>query len=73
MPHNGEMIDFTTTVTLKPKCPHHTGWFKQVQFKFLGFRIIKKFFLCTECEDLIPLDEWKSTKEESVTFKLTNT
>ena len=52
------MIQKIITVTSsKPKCYHHNGWFKMVTFKWWIFDFRRKYFLCTDCEDLIPLEE----------------
>ncbi len=57
---------FTATFTCKPKCHHRNGWFKSVTYKWWIFDFRRKFFLCTDCEDLIPLEEaedvWKNFK-----------
>jgi len=47
------------TINLTPKCSHSNGWYKVVTFRFWLFTFKKKFFLCTDCEDLIPIEEAK--------------
>lgn len=65
MMNNKEQI-FTVTFTCKPQCHHRNGWFKSVTFTWWIFDFRRKFFLCTDCEDLIPLEEaeevWKNFK-----------
>lgn len=59
-----EMIEFD----IIPQCYHKNGWFKSVTFKWWIFDFRRKFFLCTNCEDLIPLEEaeeiWKNFKDK---------
>lgn len=52
------MID-TTTIIYRKKCYHQNGWNKYITFNFLWFKFKRKFFLCTDCEDIIPIDDAK--------------
>ena len=58
----------SVTFTCKPQCHHRTGWYKSVVFKLWIFEVKRKFFLCTDCQDLIPyeeaLDIWQNFKKE---------
>lgn len=53
-----EKIEISMTITTpKPKCYHANGWFKAVTFKWWIFDFRRKYFLCTDCHDLIPLEQ----------------
>lgn len=45
-------------------CKHNTGWFKTVRLKKWCFEVTGKFFLCLECEDLIPIKEYERLKND---------
>ncbi len=47
----------TIVTSSRPKCYHKNGWFKVVTFTWWMFDFRRKYFLCTDCEDLIPLEE----------------
>lgn len=57
------------TISLTPKCNHSKGWYKVVTFRFWLFTFKRKFFLCTDCEDLIPIEEvkeiWNDVKSQN--------
>jgi len=53
------MSDRIITITITNNhCKHRTGWFKTVRIKKWWFEISAKYFLCLECEDLIPINEY---------------
>lgn len=43
----------TISLSYKPKCSHANGWNKTVYFKLWVFTLKRRFFLCTDCNDLI--------------------
>lgn len=49
----------TITYNFKRKCDHANGWNKTVYFNLWIFKIKRRFFLCTDCNDLIPIDDAK--------------
>lgn len=53
----------SNTITVFGKrlnCKHKTGWFKTVIIKKWWFEVSAKYFLCLDCEDLIPIDEYNN-------------
>ena len=58
----------TFTVSAKRfYCKHSKGWFKTIRIKKWWFEVSAKYFLCLECEDLIPIDEYeRNTKQNSL-------
>ena len=44
------------------KCKHKNGWFKRVTIKWFIFYFSKDFFLCIDCEDLVPIEYINKTK-----------
>lgn len=60
----------TVTITIKPKCYHKNGWLKIVTFKWWIFNFKRKYFLCTDCEDLIPLEEAQEIQKTHETKKV---
>ena len=59
----------TATITCKPKCYHKNGWFKSVTFKWWIFNFKKNYFLCTDCEDLIHLEEFEEIRKLDKVWK----
>lgn len=49
----------TFKTSTRPKCWHKNGWYKAVTFRWWIFSFVRKYYLCTDCEDLIPLEELK--------------
>lgn len=55
---------FSFDATLKPRCYHRNGWYKSVVFKWWIFKSVKRFFLCTDCHDLVPLEEFEDIQNQ---------
>ena len=47
------------TITCSGNCKHKTGWFKTIKIKKWCFEFTEKYFLCLECEDLIPIKKYE--------------
>ncbi len=56
------MIQTFTVSGKRFYCKHKTGWFKTVRIKKWCFEVSAKYFLCLECEDLIPMDEYENAR-----------
>ena len=59
----------TETITCSSKnfyCKHKTGWFKVIRIKKWWFEVSAKYFLCLDCEDLIPIAEYEKTQSELI-------
>ncbi len=49
----------TATWVSAPPCKHANGWFKTVRFKKWGFEFKQRYFVCTDCCELITEKEIK--------------
>jgi len=60
------MIQTFTVSGKRFHCKHKTGWFKTIRIKKWWVEVSAKYFLCLECEDLIPMDEYENVQRAEV-------
>jgi hypothetical protein len=47
----------SVAISTKPDCIHNNGIYNTIEFKFLIFTKKREYFFCTDCLELMPIEE----------------